>query len=150
EAFIDLAIAMRRRNPGAHIYHYAPYEPTALKRLVGRYATREVELDELLRGATFVDLHAVVRRSLIASVERYSIKDLEPFFDYARAQDLREASLSRRLVETAIEAGELDDSMAPYLEMVERYNREDCESASRLRDWLEELRAKAVSEGYDL
>ena len=73
------------RNPAAHIYHFAPYEPAALKRLMGRYATREVELDQLLRGRAFVDLHAVVKRALIASVERYSIKDLEPFFGYARA-----------------------------------------------------------------
>lgn len=76
EAFIDFAIETRRRNPAAHIYHFAPYEPTALKRLMGRFATREVELDELLRGEAFVDLYAVVRPALIASVERYSIKDL--------------------------------------------------------------------------
>ena len=66
--------------PRLHIYHFAPYEPAALKRLMGRFATREVELDELLRGGAFVDLHRVVRRALIASVERYSIKELERFF----------------------------------------------------------------------
>src|SRR5690606_31827804 len=76
ETFIDAATAARERNPRAHIYHFAAYEPAALKRLMGRFATREVELDRLLRGGAFVDLHTVVRRSLIASVERYSIKDL--------------------------------------------------------------------------
>ena len=83
EQFMDFVAATRARNPAAHVYHFAPYEPTALKRLMGRYATREVELDALLRGRAFVDLHAVVRRALIASVERYSIKDLERFFGYA-------------------------------------------------------------------
>jgi uncharacterized protein len=34
------------RRPGAHIYHYAAYEPAALKRLAMRYATMEVELDQ--------------------------------------------------------------------------------------------------------
>ena len=29
------------RHPDMHVYHYAPYEPTALKRLMGRHATRE-------------------------------------------------------------------------------------------------------------
>ena len=53
-----------------HIYHYAPYEPSAFKRLMGRYATREAEVDRLLRGERFVDLYAVVRRALRASVER--------------------------------------------------------------------------------
>ena len=46
ERFMDLAAEIRARNPEAHVYHFAPYEPAALKRLMGRYATREVELDE--------------------------------------------------------------------------------------------------------
>ncbi len=148
ERFMDVATATRERNPGAHIYHFAPYEPAALKRLMGRFATREVELDRLLRGGAFVDLHSVVRRSLVASVERYSIKDLEPFFGYEREQAPREAAASRRLVEHALEAGELDDAFDAHCRIVEHYNREDCESAARLRDWLEELRAEAAAEGY--
>ena len=86
ERFMDVALETRKRTPGAHIYHFAPYEPAALKRLMGRFATREVELDELLRGGAFVDLHGAVKHALIASVERYSLKDLEPFFGYVRKQ----------------------------------------------------------------
>ena len=37
-----------------HIYHYAPYEPAALKRLMGRYSTREAEVDRMLRAELFV------------------------------------------------------------------------------------------------
>ena len=147
ETFIDLVTEIRRSEPGAHVYHFAPYEPAALKRLMGRYATREVELDELLRGNAFVDLHQVVKRSLIASVERYSIKDLEPFFGYERDQDLREASQSMRLVESAVADGSLDTGN-PHSRIVEDYNREDCESTLRLRDWLEGLRADVVSTGH--
>lgn len=47
-----------------HMYHYAPYETTALKRLAMRYMTREEELDGLLRSEVFVDLYATVRGSL--------------------------------------------------------------------------------------
>jgi uncharacterized protein len=150
EQFIDLAVATRRRNPGAHVYHFAPYEPAALKRLMGRYATREVALDELLRGRAFVDLHLVVKRAVVASVERYSIKDLEPFFGYGRAQDLREATASRRIVENAIADGGLDEHLASHRRIVEDYNREDCESALRLRNWLEQLRTDAIAAGHDL
>ncbi|MGI9302471.1 MAG: TM0106 family RecB-like putative nuclease [Gammaproteobacteria bacterium] len=150
ERFMDVAKSTRSRNPGAHIYHFAPYEPTALKRLMGRFATREVELDELLRGGAFVDLYAVVKRTLVASVERYSIKDLEPFFAYVRGQDLREASMSRRLVEHAIEAGVIDDAFEEHCRVVEDYNREDCESTQRLRDWLERLREDVIAQGHDL
>ena len=148
ERFIDLATGIRARNPGAHVYHFAPYEPAALKRLMGRYATREVELDALLRGGAFIDLHAVVKRALIAGVERYSIKDLEPFFGYRRGQDLREAAASRRIVEEAIAAGDTDPALGMHFATVEAYNREDCESAERLRDWLERLRGEAIASGH--
>ena len=150
EQFIDLVRETRQRNPRAHVYHFAPYEPAALKRLMGRYATREVELDELLRGHAFVDLHTVVKRALVASVERYSIKDLEPFFGYDRAQDLREATASRRAVENAIASGGFDEQTTLHQRIVEDYNREDCESALRLRNWLEQLRAAAIAAGRTL
>lgn len=150
EQFIDTAIATRLKNPNAHIFHFAPYEPAALKRLMGRYATRQQELDELLRANVFVDLHTVVKRSLIASVERYSIKDLEQFFNYTREQDLREASLSRRLIEYAIEANQFDKDFEDHSRIVEDYNKEDCESALRLRDWLEGIRNELVSQGNSI
>ena len=150
ERFMDTATAMLQRNPGAHIYHYAPYEPVALKRLMGRFASRETELDALLRGGVCVDLHTVVKRAIIASVERYSIKDLECFFGYEREQALREASMSRRAVETAIEAGVLDDTFDDHCRIVEQYNREDCVSTRRLRDWLEDLRTQVVAGGHEL
>ena len=50
ERLMDLLIERLERHPGMHIYHYASYEPTALKRLMGRHATREDEVDRLLRG----------------------------------------------------------------------------------------------------
>ncbi len=76
ERFIDFVIGRLEQYPDLHIYHYAPYEPAALKRLMGRYATRENELDRLLRSELFVDLYAVVRHGVRASVESYSIKKL--------------------------------------------------------------------------
>lgn len=36
EAFIDLVVEQRARFPDLHIYHFSPYEPAALKRLMGR------------------------------------------------------------------------------------------------------------------
>jgi uncharacterized protein len=127
------------------VYHYAPYEPSALKRLSCRYATRERELDALLRGGAFVDLYAVVKQALRAGVERYSIKNLEALTGYERAVDLAHARRHLQAVELALERGtELD---AAVRGAVEGYNRDDCASALRLRDWLEELRAKRVAEG---
>ncbi len=77
-----------------------------MKRLSGRYATRETELDTILRAELFVDLHTIVRHSLRASVESYSIKELERFYGLDREQDLHAATLSRRAIEWAIEMHE--------------------------------------------
>ena len=56
ERFVDFVIVRLKTHPALHIYHYAPYEPAALKRLMGRYATREDEIDRMLRAGVFVDL----------------------------------------------------------------------------------------------
>ena len=126
-----------------HIYHYAPYEPSAFKRLMGRYATREAEVDRMLRAGLFVDLYAVVRRALRASVERYSIKDLEQFYGFSRAVKLADANINLRVVERALEANAIDAITPDVRTAVEGYNLDDCKSALQLRDWLEQLRASA-------
>ena len=70
ERVVDRIIDAFRADPALHVYHFGAYEPTAFKRLSGRYATRETELDTILRAELFVDLHSIVRHSLRASVSR--------------------------------------------------------------------------------
>src|SRR5690606_32065927 len=126
------------RDPGLHIYHYAPYETTAVKRLAMRYATREAEVDELLRGGVFVDLYRAVRQGIRAAVESYSIKKLEQFYGYQRDINLRSAGDSIVEFETWLELGEGDaasEERARVLQEIEDYNRDDCVSTLRLRDW---------------
>jgi predicted RecB family nuclease len=150
EAFVDMVIERWEQYPDLHIYHYAAYEPAALRRLMGRYSTREAEVDRMLRAGLFVDLYAVVRRSVRASVEHYSIKDLEVFYGYARAVPLREASLHVRTVEWALELGQADDLPPEVRATVETYNRDDCVSTFHLREWLEMLRAELVAGGEEI
>ncbi len=83
ETFIAKVMERWRQNPEMHIYHYAPYEPTAIKRLVGRHGTCVDEVDELLRAGVFVDLYRAVRQGIRASVESYSIKRLEPLYGFS-------------------------------------------------------------------
>ena len=129
-----------------HVYHYAPYEPTALKRLMGRYGTREAEVDRLLREGVMVDLLRVVRQSLRASVESYSIKKMEAFYDFTREIDLRDAGSSIVAFEEWLELGEGDRPEATHLDRIERYNRDDVVSNLRLRDWLETLRTEFTAQ----
>lgn len=147
EAVMDLIGQSWKAHPGMHVYHYAPYEPSAFKRLMGRYATREEELDTLLRAERFVDLYGVVRQGLLAGIERYSIKNLEVFYAFARAVALAEARRSLLRMEQALELN-CAATVAPEVrEVVRGYNQDDCLSALRLRNWLEELRAELERSG---
>jgi predicted RecB family nuclease len=142
ERLVDTIIARLEQDPTMHVYHYAPYEPTALKRLMGRYGTREAEVDRLLREGVMVDLLRVVRQSLRASVESYSIKKMEAFYDFTREIDLRDAGSSIVAFEEWLELGDGDRPEATHLDRIERYNRDDVVSNLRLRDWLETLRTE--------
>jgi predicted RecB family nuclease len=147
EAFVDFAMARWEQHPDFHIYHYAPYEPSALKRLMGRYASREEEIDRMLRGRVFVDLYQIVRHAIRASVESYSIKELERFFGFVRTTKLEDASRALAHVQTSLEFKDVEAITAQLKETVAGYNREDCVSARGLRDWLERVRADLVAQG---
>ncbi len=147
ERFVDFAIARWEEYPDLHIYHYAPYEPSALKRLMGRYATREEEIDRMLHGQLFVDLYQVVRRGIRASVESYSIKALEGLFGFVRATPLDAAGSARAAVETLLELGDPQAITAELKDIVAGYNRDDCLSARGLRDWLEQQRSGLIAAG---
>ena len=116
-----------------------------MKRLAGRYATRESEVDQLLRGQVFVDLYRVVRQGIRASVESYSIKRLEPLYGFKREIDLRDAGESIVEFEHWLEPEPSTDRDA-LLEQIKAYNRDDCVSTYYLREWLEEQRAALVME----
>jgi predicted RecB family nuclease len=139
EAFIDLVHARLARHPYMHVYHYAAYEITALRRLMGRYGTREAELDDLLRRGVFVDLLKVVRNGLRASRRGYGLKEMETFLDFERRAEIKEGGTSIIVFEQWMQTRD-----PALIEQLDEYNREDCVATKLLRDWLLELRAEAI------
>jgi uncharacterized protein len=150
EWVIDAIARAAREHPGMHVYHYASYEPASFKRLMGRYATRERELDAMLRAGRFVDLYAVVRQALRAGVERYSIKNVEPLYGFERSVALFDANRNLKLMEYGLETGMPDSVPVEVRSVVESYNRDDCVSTLRLREWLERVRAELVASGTEV
>ncbi|SFU19198.1 uncharacterized protein SAMN05518861_12095 [Mesorhizobium sp. YR577] len=147
ETFMDFVTARRARFPDMHIYHYAPYEPAALKRLMGRYASRQTEVDSLLRGKTMVDLYGVVRNALRASVESYSIKKLEPFYMFERSVPLKEANIALASLQAGLELDDAPSISEDAKATVAAYNDDDCRSTEALRDWLETIRVNEIAKG---
>ncbi|CFX30143.1 conserved protein of unknown function [Candidatus Filomicrobium marinum] len=150
ERFVDFVMARWETYPDLHIYHYAPYEPAAMKRLMGRYATREEEIDRMLRAGLFVDLYQVVRHTVRASVESYSIKQMEPFFSFVREKDLADAGTALAAMQTGLELDDTASISEETKEAVLAYNKDDCLAAEGLRNWLEELRNQVVARGTDV
>ncbi|HSC44921.1 MAG TPA: TM0106 family RecB-like putative nuclease, partial [Candidatus Acidoferrum sp.] len=141
---------MRRwmEEPGMHVYHYGANEPSSFKRLMGQYATREEEMDRMLRAGIFVDLHRVVKQGVRASVEEYSLKKMEAFYGFERKTSLEASRAAMRYIEHHLELGWKGEALEDeQREAMEGYNREDCESTAVLRDWLEAEREKLIAKG---
>jgi len=140
EQFVDLVHERLRRFPDLHVYHYASYEITALKRLMGRYGTREAELDDLLRRGVFVDLLRVVRNGIRASRPGYGLKELEAFLDFERQAEVKDGGASIVIFERWMQTRDPE-----LLRQIDEYNREDCIATRLLRDWLLERRGEALA-----
>jgi uncharacterized protein len=150
ETFVDTVIARWAKYPAMHVYHFTGYESGALKRLMGRYATREDEIDRMLRAYLLVDLHTVTRRAIRASVEHYSLKALEPFYGFERKTPLEDARTALRQVQHALELGEVAQMDPVLRNTVAQYNADDCNSTRGLRDWLETERRQLEQAGHPI
>jgi len=150
EWFVDLVLQAWSKHFDLHVYHFTSREPSALKRLMGKFATREDAVDRMLRGGLLVDLHAALKRSVRASVEEYSLKELETFHNFSRSIPLDEARRARRLVEHSLELGRIEPADESIRKAIESYNQDDCLSTASLRQWLEEQRRHLIAQGQEV
>ena len=133
--------------PAMHVYHFGAYEPAKFKYLMGRYATREDEVDRMLRAGLFVDLHTIFKQAVRAGVEEYSLKALETFYSFARKTPLAESRAAMRYIEHWLELGWEGDLPQDLCAAMEGYNQDDCRSTASLRDWLEQKRTELEHSG---
>ena len=145
--FLGYITERRRRFPDMHIYHYAPYEKTALLRLAGRHGVGEREVDELLRENVLIDLYPLVRKAIRVGAPSYSIKKLEPLYMGERLRGGEVTTAGDSIVEYArhthlVEIGDHQQARQ-VLASIADYNRYDCDSTLYLRDWLAARAAEA-------
>lgn len=158
-AFLDfIAYVQKRRTeyPDMHVYHYAPYEKSALRNLAILHGNKAAEetIDDWLRTGLLVDLLDTVRQSVRISEASYSIKKLEPLYmgDNLRSGDVKDAGASVVAYAdycAAYDAGLAGDAAKAaeaevILVSITDYNRYDCLSTLRLRDWLLGIGAATV------
>ncbi len=137
---VDFMTDRLRAFPQAHIYHYASYEETALKRLAMFHGTRENEVDDLLREHKLVDLYRVVREAIRTSEPGYSIKNMERFY-LAEARDGDVTTAGDSIVMYERWRQSRDERL---LAEIEEYNRIDCSSTLQCRDWFLRMRGQEL------
>ena len=90
-----------------------------------------VDYDHYLNLERFVDLFRVVKQAIYVSQKSYSIKEIEKYYAFERSGDVRKGDVSE---EYYIQWMETKDKK--LLNEIEEYNKQDCLSTFKLRNWL--------------
>lgn len=143
EAFLAFVTERRARHPEMHIYHYAPYETAHFSAMAARHGVGEDTVDALLREGVFVDLYPLVLRSVRVGDRSYSIKKLEPLYMGSEVRTAEvskgDESIEHYVHAMALRADGQDGAAQVILDDLADYNRYDCVSTRRLRNWLIDL-----------
>ena len=143
EQFIDWVMGRWKQDASMHIYHYAAYEVSAMRRLMGRHATREDEVDALLRAEVFVDLYQVVRQSILLGASNYSLKTVEKLYQEQREGDVKSAGASMVYYANWMQSGEPGHwEKSKILTDIRDYNEVDCVSTWQATEWLRQLQTQ--------
>ena len=140
EGFIDWVYKKWIDNPGMHIYHYAAYEVSAVRRLSTRHDTRQDEVDNLLRGEVFIDLYQTVRHGLRIGENNYSIKSVEHLYRPKRSTEVATAIDSVVQYAHWIKSKQSSNwKESAILKNIRDYNEDDCKSTVELLQWLRKI-----------
>lgn len=143
QAFVSWVYKRWQNDPSMHIYHYASYEVTALKRLMGYHGSCEDQIDDLLRNDVFIDLYKVVREGLWIGEPKYSLKNIEHLYMDVRTTEVAKATDSIVYYERWLECKDGNDwQTSALLKSIRDYNEEDCLSTKLLCDWLRNVQHK--------
>jgi len=133
------------KNPDAYLYHYNIYEKTALRNLSNEfssiYPNGEHFVDQLLRLEKFVDLYRVVDQCMLTSEKDNSLKTIEKFYEGTREANIKSAGESIVLYDQWLE------SQSDKLKQdIINYNKDDCISTYKLKEFLLEEKNKHYKE----
>jgi predicted RecB family nuclease len=145
EGFVDWVFQRWCDNPGMHIYHYAAYEISAIRRLSTQHDSRQDAVDELLRNEVFVDLYQVVRQGIRIGEDSYSIKKVERLYREQRSTQV--ATAAESIVKYARWMSSKESRLwmeSAILGQIREYNKDDCYSTAELSRWLRRIAAEDI------
>ncbi len=137
--FLDYLKARRATYPGMHVYHFGFYETQAMRRLARRHKAGQRDVNEMIDGGLFVDLYETVKAGVHFSGTSYGLKALEPLYmGDQRTGDVTQGEIAVEKFTAGLRAKKQGDANAweAAQTAIGDYNRYDCLSTWRLRDWL--------------
>jgi uncharacterized protein len=123
--FLDLVW----QYPEAPIYHFCVYEYDTVKRLARLYRTPHSSVNPVLNR--FVDVYEQLIQSVALPVESYALKAIARWLGFEWRD--KEASGAKCIYwyDQWLETGD-----RTFLEMIQRYNEDDCHATRNVKDWL--------------
>ncbi len=115
--------------PEAPIFHFSDYEVETVKRLAKLYKTPQQRLQPLL--SRFVDVHRHVMNTATLPVESYSLKHLARWLGFEWRDRGITGSQCVCLYNQWLERGD-----RTILDIIQRYNEDDCRATYHLKNWL--------------
>lgn len=166
EGFVDWSYSRWLADPKMHIYHYASYEVTAMRKLAQKYNTRQEEVANLLKSNVMIDLYSIVKNGLLIGEPRYSIKNVEHLYRSKRETEVATGGDSVVYYESWRAGGGADEwsnNPSGYdlwlsspeqfnweewseLKEIRDYNIDDCESTLELVEWLRKVQSESCIE----
>ncbi|MEH2213037.1 TM0106 family RecB-like putative nuclease [Nostoc sp.] len=123
--FLDLVW----QYPEAPIYHFCVYEFDTVKRLAKLYGTPHSLVRPVLNR--FVDVYEQLTQSVALPVESYALKAIARWIGFEWRD--KEASGAKCIYwyDRWLETGD-----RTLLEIIQRYNEDDCRATLKVKDWL--------------
>ncbi|MBE9035253.1 TM0106 family RecB-like putative nuclease [aff. Roholtiella sp. LEGE 12411] len=125
QQFLDLVW----RYPEAPIYHFCVYEFDTVKRLAKLYRTPYSSVRPVL--SRFVDVYEQLTQSVALPVESYALKAIARWLGFEWRD--KEASGAKCIYwyDQWLQTGD-----RTLLEVIQRYNEDDCRATRSVKDWL--------------
>ncbi|WP_017315518.1 TM0106 family RecB-like putative nuclease [Mastigocladopsis repens] len=125
QQFLDLVW----EHPDAPIYHFCVYEFDTVKRLAKLYHTPHTSVLPVLRR--FVDVYEILTQSVTLPVESYALKTIARWLGFNWRDAEASGAKCIYWYDEWLKTG--DRSL---LEIIQRYNEDDCRATRSVKDWL--------------
>jgi predicted RecB family nuclease len=115
--------------PDAPIYHFCVYEFDTVKRLAKLYNTPQSSVSPVLRR--FVDVYEILIQNVTLPVESYALKTIARWLGFKWRDTEASGAKCIYWYDQWLKTGD-----RTLLEIIQRYNEDDCRATCSVKDWL--------------